>query len=358
MRAAIAYEFGQPFQIETVGLAPPGPGEVRARVRAVAICHSDITFANGGWGGVLPAVYGHEAAGEVLEIGEGVTGLAPGDPVVITMVRHCGECPSCGRGLSGVCETRVPLDAASPLSGKAGPLHQGLKTGAFAEEVVVHASQVVPTRGAVSMEAASLLACGVITGYGAVVNSAAMPAGSDAVVIGTGGVGLNAVQAAAIAGARSVIAIDLDAARLEAASRFGATHKVNGREDDAAERVREITKGRGADFVFVTTGAPSAIDQSFGMLAPGGAAVLVGVPALGAVSHFDPVTLTSSAQRVIGSKLAANIQRDIPDLIALYQNGRLKLDELVSNRFPFERINDAMDATRRGEGLRNVVMID
>jgi len=357
MRAAIATEFGKPFAIEDIALAPPGPGEVRCAVRAVAICHSDIVFADGGWGGALPAVYGHEAAGEVLETGAGVTGLKPGDRVVITMLRHCGACPSCARGLHGSCETKFPIASHSPLSRAGGPVAHGLGTGAFAEEVVVHESQLVAVGPDIGFETASLLACGVITGYGAVANSAAMPQGADAVIIGAGGVGLNAVQGAAIRGARRVIAVDLDETKLDAAIAFGATHRVNGREEDAVERVREITGGRGADYVFVTVGVPAAFDQSYGMLAPGGTSVLVGVAALGAVSRFDPVALTAGSQRIIGSKLACDIKRDIPALIGLYREGRLKLDELISARFPFERINEAMDAGRRGEGLRNVVTL-
>lgn len=358
MRAAICREFGQPLSIETVNLAPPGPGAVRCRVRAVAICHSDIIFAEGGWGGDLPAVYGHEAAGEVLETGPGVTGLTPGDRVVITMLRHCGTCPCCARGLHGSCEGTLPIDASPPLSQGKSAVKQGLDTGAFAEEVVVDASQLVKIDADIPLESAALLACGVITGYGAVANTAKMPPGMDVVVIGTGGVGLNAVQGAVLHGAKRVIAVDLDDAKLDAAMAFGATHRINGRDKDAVLHVLAITRRRGADYVFVTVGAPAAFDQSYQMLAPGGTSVLVGVAALGAESRFDPVALTSGSQRILGSKLACDIGRDIPELIRLYRAGRLKLDELVTARYPFERINDAMDAARRGDGLRNVVMMD
>lgn len=358
MRAAVCREFGKPFTIEDLALAPPQRGEVRCAVRAAAICHSDITFAEGGWGGSLPAVYGHEASGVVLEVGPMVHGLAPGDRVVITMVRHCGACPCCTRGLHGACESHFPLDGASPiLAADGSQITQGLRTGAFAEEVVVEASQLVKIPDDIPFDIASLLACGVITGWGAVVNTAAVPPGANVAIIGTGGVGLNAVQGARLAAARRVIGIDLEDAKLEAAAAFGATHMINGREEDAVERVAQITETRGVDFAFVTVGAPQAFDQSYAMLAPGGAAVLVGVAALGAQSTFDPVTLTSAAQRILGSKLAADIHRDIPALIALYREGSLKLDELVTRHFPFEEINAAMDASRRGEGLRNVVMI-
>jgi len=358
MRAAVCREFGQPFRIEEASLEAPGRGEVRCAVQVAAICHSDITFAEGGWGGSLPAIFGHEAAGVVLECGPVVNGLKPGDRVVITMVRHCGSCPCCSRGLFGACESHFPLDGASPIIAPDGTqIAQGLRTAAFAEEVVVEASQLVRIDDTVDFATASLLACGVITGWGAVTNTAAVPPGADVVVVGSGGVGLNAIQAARLAGAHRVIAVDLMDERLAAAEDFGATHRINGREEDAVEAVLKITATRGTDYAFVTVGAPQAFDQSYAMLAPGGTSVLVGVAPLGAQSTFDPIALNSGAQRILGSKLAANIQRDIPYLLSLYREGRFKLDELVSTRFPFEEINDAMAASKRGEGVRNVVMI-
>lgn len=358
MHAAVTRAFGQPLTIEPVDLDPPGRGAVRCAVRAVAICHSDLTYHSGGWGGALPAVWGHEAAGEVLETGPGVDRLAVGDRVVITMVRHCGTCPCCSRGLHGVCETPFGLDSVSPIRLADGSrATQGLRTGAFAEQVVVDASQLVPIDDDVGFDTASLLACGVITGYGAVTRTAAMPAGADVAVIGTGGVGLNAVQGAVIGGANRVIAVDLSAGKLAAAEAFGATHAVNSADQDPVAAVRALTGGRGVDFVFVTVGAPQAIDQSFAMLGPGGTSVVVGVPALGAVSRFDPVSLTSGAHRILGSKLAADIHRDIPMLVDRWRDGTLKLEALITRRLGFEDINEAIDTARRGEGLRTVVMI-
>ena len=359
MRAAICREFGKPFEIVEVELAPPGPGEVRARVEAVAICHSDVTFAEGGWGGDLPAVYGHEAAGVVTEVGAGVTDFAPGDRVVITLVRNCGTCPCCQRNLRGSCETAFPLDAKSPLSLSDGaPIKHGLKTAAFAEEVVVEQSQLVKMGDGIGFDVASLLACGVITGWGAVVNTAQLPPGKDVVVIGTGGVGLNAVQAAAMAGSRQVIAVDLAVDKLVAAKLFGATEVINGAETDAGKAVRALTGGRGADFVFVTVGAVAAMDRSYRMLAPGGAAVLVGMADAKSTSTFNPLALSDSSRRILGSKMGhSDIRVDIPKLIALYRDGKLKLDELVTHRYPFDDINTAMDNVRNGVGLRNVIMM-
>jgi S-(hydroxymethyl)glutathione dehydrogenase/alcohol dehydrogenase len=327
-------------------------------VRAVAICHSDVIYADGGWGGELPAVYGHEAAGEVTEVGAGVSEFSPGDHVVITLVRNCGTCPCCERNLRGSCESTFPLDAKGPLTSPDGrAIKQGLRTAAFAEEVVVEQSQVVRIGEDIGFDVASLLACGVITGYGAVTNTAAVPPGKDVVVIGTGGVGLNAVQAAVLTGSKRVIAIDLTADKLAAAKEFGATHVIDGSTEDAVKVVRELTGGRGADFVFVTVGAVQAMKQSYVMLAPGGASVLVGMASADARSTFNPLSLSDSSRRILGSKMGhCDIRVEIPHLIALYREGKLKLDELITARYRFEEINTAMDNVRAGTGLRNVII--
>ena len=199
MKAAVCREHGKPLVIETIELDAPQAGEVKIKLAACAICHSDIIFMDGGWGGEVPAVYGHEAAGVVDVIGPGVTAVKPGDHVVVTLIRSCGHCFYCARGDQHICETRFPLDANSPLHDKNGEdIVHGLRTGAFAEYVVVEQSQIVPIPEEISFECASLLACGVITGLGAVVNTARVPAGSTVVVIGTGGVGLNSVQGATL----------------------------------------------------------------------------------------------------------------------------------------------------------------
>lgn len=357
IQAAICREFGAPFTLENVTLAPPGSGEVSVSIRACAICHSDIIFADGGWGGDLPAIYGHEASGIVESVGPNVSGFRPGDRVIVTMVRSCGTCPCCSHGMPGSCETTFPRDSGSPISGPEGsPIKQGLKTAAFANKVLVDQSQLVRFDDEVGFDVAALLACGVITGYGAVANTAKIWSGSDVVVIGAGGVGLNAVQGAAILEAGRVIAVDIDDSRLATASQFGATHGINSKTIDVKQAVFEMTNGRGADYVFVTVGSPPVIDTSVTLLAPGGAAVLVGIPASGATAGYDPVTLASSSQKILGSKVGeSDIRTDLPHLIALYKQGILKLDELISGRFPFERINDAIAAARSGQGLRYVL---
>jgi Zn-dependent alcohol dehydrogenase len=360
MKAAVCRQFGQPLEIEEVELAAPGPGEVEVRIRACAICHSDILYASGAWGGELPAIYGHEAAGVVERIGDGVGHVAPGDHVVVTLVRSCGRCACCEQGYYGSCEGQFRLDGQTPLKDASGrAIVQGLRTAAFAERAVVDASQVVQIKASVPFASASLLACGVITGFGAVTNTAAVPTGASVVVIGTGGVGLNSVQAAAISGARMVVAIDLADDKLSAAKRLGATHVINSGTSDSVEAVRALTDGRGADYVFVTVGARAAFDSSYRMLARGGAAVLVGMAPVGVNSEFDPLTLAGDSQRILGSKMgSSNIHRDIPNLVSLYEQGRLALDELVTRCYALDEVNAAMAAVERGEALRNVIVFD
>lgn len=358
MRAAVCRAFGQPLAIEEIELAPPGPGEVRVRVAACAICHSDIYYMDGAWGGALPAVYGHEAAGVVEEVGPGVAHLQPGDHAVVTLIRSCGRCVSCAQGAQVFCEAVFPLDQRSPLTSKSGQaIAHGLRTGAFAEHVVVEASQAAAIGKDVPLESASLVACGVLTGVGAVINTARVGAGAAVIVIGCGGVGLNSVQGARLAGCSAIIAVDLSDSKLEAAWRFGATHILNPQRDDLSSRVADITQGRKADYVFVTVGAKSAVEQAFGLMRRGGSTIIVGMPAAGVTTSFDPGWLAADGQRIVGCKMgSARVQIDVPKLIGFYRQRRLKLDELISGRYPLERINEAVDSVRRGEALRNVIV--
>jgi S-(hydroxymethyl)glutathione dehydrogenase/alcohol dehydrogenase len=361
MKAAVCRAFGQPLTIEEVDLAPPRAGEVRVRLAACAICHSDILYADGAWGGALPAVYGHEAAGVVEEVGDGVAHLKPGDHAVVTLIRSCGHCPSCARGAQVLCETTFPLDAQSPLTLHATGemLTQGLRTAAFAEQVVVEASQAVAIPPDVPLDCAALLACGVLTGVGAVVNTARVRPGDAVVVIGAGGVGLNAVQGAVLAGAAPIVALDLSPAKREAALRFGATQAMDPAADDVAGFIRALNGGRLADWAFVTVGAKSAMEQATGLIGRGGAVVVVGMPPSGVTASYDPGWLAADEQRILGSKMgSARVRIDIPHLVAAYQQGRLKLDELITARYPLEQINEAIAAVKRGEALRNVIVFE
>ncbi|MBY6136146.1 Zn-dependent alcohol dehydrogenase [Nocardioides marinus] len=359
IKAAVCREFGAPLVIEEVLLAPPAMGEVEVTLDAVAICHSDISFADGAWGGHLPAVYGHEAAGIVSAVGAGVQGFVEGDAVVVTLIRSCGSCPSCAGGKPTICET--PHDTVNgPLkTADGGTLEQAMACGAFAEKVVVDQRQIVKIPADMPRDAAALVSCGVITGVGAVVNAAQLRPGQDAVVIGAGGVGLNAIQGARIAGARRIVAVDMSAEKLEIAREFGATHGVLATEDKPWKAAQAALGGRGADAVLITVGAIPAYEQAPRYLARGGRAVMIGMPHSGAKAAYEPVVLAAVGQGLIGSKMGdVVIQRDIPWMIDLYQQGRLKLDELISGRWTLEQINEAIADTRTGSAKRNVIVFD
>ncbi len=354
IRAAVCHAFAEPLVIEELDLAPPGPGEVEVTLKACAICHSDIAFADGAWGGVLPAVYGHEASGEVTALGEGAAGYALGDRVIVTLIKSCGTCPTCGAGLPAICPE---AGAATPLKTTGGSdVHRALYCGAFAEKVVVDTSQIARIPAAIPFDAASLLSCGVITGVGAVVNAARLRPGEDAVVIGAGGVGLNAIQGARLAGAGRIVAVDLTEAKLEDAREFGATDGILAGEGDPAEAVKTLL-GKGADAVFVTVGATPVFNAAPNFLAPGGRVVLVGIPPSGQPATYAPDVISSAGQSLIGTKMGNTVlARDIPWLTGLYLQGRLKLDELISNRWNLDQINEAIADTRTGKARRNVIV--
>lgn len=358
MKAAICYEFGQPLVIENVELSPPHAGEVQVNLTACAICHSDILYMDGGWGGTLPAIYGHEAAGIIEKTGPGVTLVEIGEPVVVSLIRSCGRCYFCAQAQPYLCPATFPLDYENRIHTKTGrPLHQGLRTAAFAEKVVVHESQLVKVSPDMPLDRASLLACGVITGLGAVTNTAHVPAGSSVVVIGAGGVGLNSIQGAALCGAQPIIAVDLVDGKLSAAKTFGATHTINPAKEDVLETVKLLTQGRGTDYVFETAGSARAMELGATLLKRGGALVLVGMPASGVQMQFEAANFVHNNQHILSSKMgAARPQVDIPKLAALYQQGRIKLDELITARYPLEQINEAVSAVKRGDALRNVIV--
>jgi S-(hydroxymethyl)glutathione dehydrogenase / alcohol dehydrogenase len=358
VRAAVCRAFGEPLVIEEIEIEAPRRGELRVEIAACAICQSDIHYVQGAWGGELPAVYGHEAAGVVVEIGAGVEGFAPGDHVVVTLIRACGACEACARGEEVLCGTTFPLDERSPLNARDGsPIVQGLRTGAFAEQVVVDASQAVVVPASIPFDRAALLACGVITGFGAAVNTARVEPGSSVVVVGTGGVGLNAVQGAAIAGAATIIAVDPAPAKRDASIVFGATHTVNPSADDIARVVAGLTGGRGVDTVIVTVGAPQPIEHSPSLLRRGGTMVIVGMPPSGVTASIDPGAVANEGHRIVGSKMgAARIAADIPYLVSLYRDGRLRLDELISDRGPLDRINELLAGASNGASIRNVIV--
>ncbi|WP_102226475.1 Zn-dependent alcohol dehydrogenase [Acidimangrovimonas sediminis] len=355
IRAAVCHAFNEKLKIETVQLAPPGPGEVEVTIDAVAICHSDISFAEGAWGGTLPAVYGHEGAGRITAIGDGVTGYAPGDHVLVTLIRACGTCEPCACGDPTHCATPYDRDNGPLKTAEGSTLSHGLACGAFAEKAVVHHSQIAPYPAEIPAASACLLSCGAITGIGAVVNTARTRPGDVVVVIGAGGVGLNAIQGARIAGAARIIAVDMSEEKLAAARDFGATDGILATEAKPWSAAKKLA-GRGADAVFVTVGAIPAYDTAARYLAPGGKLVAVGMPHSGAKSSYEPVILAATGQNMMGSLMGDTIlKRDIRWMVDLYQQGRLKLDELVTKTYPLDQINEAIADTKSGRARRNVI---
>jgi S-(hydroxymethyl)glutathione dehydrogenase/alcohol dehydrogenase len=358
LRAAICYEFKKPLVVEEIEMGSPGKGEVKVRYAATAICHSDLHNISGDFSPDLPVLAGHESAGYVEEVGKGVTSVKPGDHVIVSTVAYCGNCRYCRLGLYHMCVLQKTIDSKKHLKTKTGqPLNTMSMVGGFAEQSIVLESQVTRIPPDLPLDRAALLACGVITGFGAVVNRAKVPALSGVAVIGTGGVGLNAVQGASVSGAYPIIAVDTLDNKLEAAEIFGATHTVNAKQEDVVAAVRELTDGWGVDYVFTTVATDTAIRQGVAMLAKRGTVVIIGVPSAGATFTFSPFEFLDDEKTLTACFMGSvNPSIDIPKLVALYRAGHLKLDELISGRYPLERINEAIASLEKGEALRNVIV--
>jgi S-(hydroxymethyl)glutathione dehydrogenase / alcohol dehydrogenase len=357
MKAAVCYEVNKPLVVEDIVLDPPKQSEVKVKVAATAICHSDIHFFKGEMPQATPFVGGHETAGWVEEVGPGVTGFKKGDPVVLFFVASCGKCKYCLTGHPNRCSSHLPMETETRMHTKKGQnIGMLIMTASFAEYTIVDQSQLVKIPADIPMDKACLLACGVLTGYGAVVNRAKVTAGSSCVIVGAGGVGLNAIQTAALTGAYPVIAVDVSDNKLEAAKVFGATHVINSKKEDAAKAVQALT-GDGADYVFVTVGSAAAISQGIMLSRPGGTAVIIGLPKFTDNAEFSPYLLVRYERNIIGSFIGSgDLRLEIPRLVDLYKAGKIKLDELISGRFPLEKINEAIDQVVKGEALRNVIV--
>jgi S-(hydroxymethyl)glutathione dehydrogenase/alcohol dehydrogenase len=355
MKAAVLYEAKQPLVVEEVDVDSPGPGEVSVRLGATAICHSDIHFFEGDVPLRGAGIAGHECAGIVEAVGAAVTSVKPGDHVVMAPITGgCGRCTNCMLGMRHLCQ-------ASPRS---GPHHRNKRgdpllplagpVGGLAEVTVVSELQTAKVSDDLPMQVACLLGCGVLTGFGAVVNRAQVKPFQSVAVIGTGGVGLNAIQGAAFSGAHPVIAVDLLDNKLEAARTFGATHTVNASRIDAVQGVKDVTDGRGVDFSFIMAASSKAVRQAFEMLGPRGTAVMVQITS-GDMSEFAPREFIGE-RMFTGSMLGSTrLQLDVPRYVEIYKAGRLKLDELVTVCFPLERVNEAVESSKSGAPLRNVI---
>ncbi len=359
MKAAVCYEYGKPLVVEEVDLDPPKKGEVKVRLAATAVCHSDIHIIKGELpGGKLPLVAGHESSGYIEEIGEGVSQVKVGDPVVLSLLCACGQCRYCTMGMPHLCEFKWPLSTESRLHTKKGEnITHGIKTATFAEYAVVDQSQTVPIPADMPMEAASLLACGVITGFGAVVNRARVRPGESAVVVGCGGVGINSIQGAKFCGAYPIIAVDVLDNKLQMARSFGATHSVNAKNTDPIKAVRDITGGRGADFVFITVGNSEAVKQGIAICGPRGTTVCIGLPPVQQTMSISPHEFIRFEKTLTGSFMGTTrLKIEIPQLVDFYKTGNLKLKELITAYYPLDRINEAIESVVKGEALRNVIV--
>jgi S-(hydroxymethyl)glutathione dehydrogenase/alcohol dehydrogenase len=364
VKGAVCKEMKKPLIIEDLTMDAPGPGKVKIRVAAAAICGSDIHSVKGEHGSMtLPAVFGHEVSGYVEEIGEGVTYVQPGDAVVCTLVKAgCGQCYNCLKGNFHLCmkygfEFNQPSAYLNKegvrLGSMAGPYAGFVEYTLAPEQCLVKIPKDIP------MDSAALIGCGVISGFYGVLNAAKAGPFESVVVMGAGGVGLNALQGANFVGAHPVIAIDTVDYKLDSAKGFGATHTINSKtEKDPVAKVKEITGNRGADYVIVTVAGIEPKRVAFNMLGRGGTCVFIGHGVGEMLSKWDAVefvggkVLTGSAMGRINTRL------DIPNLIEIYKAGRLNLDELISNRYPLEKINEAIASTEGGGALRNVIMFE
>jgi len=361
-RAAVLRRTGTPLAVETVTLDAPSPGDVLVRTVAASICHTDLEVIEGELRYPLPMVLGHEVAGVVEEVGSGVSSLAPGDPVALHWNPHCGHCFYCDAGQPILCEPYARNRALGThfdgrhrhrLHGES--LNVLMYLGGFAEYCLVPEQSAVRMPDGMPLDRACLLGCGVMTGFGAATRGAPVAAGESGAVIGCGAIGLSALQGARIAGAGSVVAIDRNPARLETAAALGADETVDASGADAAARVRERTAGRGADVVFEAAGNEDAFRLSMTVCRPGGRVVWLGKVNVDREVRFRWGTLMGERRVVRSSYGGARPHRDFPLMARAYLDGRLRLDELVTDRVPLERINDGFDALRAGRAIRTVV---
>jgi NDMA-dependent alcohol dehydrogenase len=362
--AAVLYEAGRKFEIRDVDVAAPRAGEVLVRMAAGGVCHSDLHVMTGHLAAPLPAILGHEGAGVVAEVGPGVTSVRAGDHVIPLWRVSCGECEHCSGGRPALCAAGLEirrtgrlLDGTSRFTADGAEIKHFNGVSTFSAYSVIPERAVLRIPDDLPLDRAALLGCAVITGVGAVFNCAKVRPGSSVVVVGTGGVGLNVVQGAAMAGAEKIIAVDLHDRKLEFAKQFGATHGVNASAGDPVAAVRELTGGRGVDYAFEVIGLPTTMRQAYDCLAKRGLCVVVGVSPFTAEVSVPVMSLVFEERMLTGSIYgSARPRHEIPKLIDLYRAGKLKLDELLTRSYPFKQINEAYEALERGEVARSVVL--
>jgi Zn-dependent alcohol dehydrogenase len=363
--AAVLHAFGEPQSVEPVVLRDPGRGEVLVRVVAAGVCHSDVGQADGEWGFPLPAVLGHEGAGIVEAVGPGVEDVEVGRRVVLSLAPGCGRCRHCAAGhpircqaaLAAMGEGRLTT-GPSPIRGREGSIAAYSLLACFAAHAIVAADSVIPLPEGVPADVAALIGCAVITGFGAAAETLAVPAGSRGAVIGVGGVGVNAIQGARVQGATEIVAVDRSGARLEQAVRFGATETVDAGDEATLAALRRAAPAEGFDWAIVTVGNPDAMRFGIDVTRPGGVTGVVGLMSEGSPVPVDLLDVVNYEKTIRGSAYGSLSPRLlVPRIAALYLEGRLLLDELVSARLPLEGVNEAFDLCRRAEGLRTVLAV-
>ena len=359
------YATSRPFTIEDVELDPPGERELLVAVKAASICHSDLSTVNGNRPRQMPMVIGHEAAGEVVECGAGITDLRPGDHVVLVFAPSCGECLACREGHPGRCEPGQAANSAGTLIGghvrisqNGQPVHHHVGVSAFAHHCVVNRGSVVKVDDQLPWDQAALFGCAVLTGVGAALNTAKVFPGATVAVVGLGGVGLNALFGARVAGASQVIAIDVHDDKLELALSFGATAAVNAKDDQAVQKVKGLTNG-GVDFGFEMAGSVQAMELAYRVTRRGGTTVTAGLPHPDARWLLQHVNLTAEERTVKGSYVGSCVpSRDMPRYIDLFRKGMLPVDKLMSAHLTLDQINEGFDALAGGHTVRQIVMME
>jgi len=362
MGLPLPYAQSRPLAIETVELEPPGPFEVLVQVKAAGLCHSDLSVINGDRARPLPMVLGHEAAGVVETLGPGVDDLKPGDHVVMVFVPSCGHCLPCAEGRPALCEPAFAANTAGTLlSGARRLAHNGsalnhlLGVAAFADHVTVSRRSLVKVDRSLSFEHAALFGCAVLTGVGAVVNTANLRSGQSAAIVGLGGVGLAGLLGAAAAGASKIVAVDVNADKLALAKKLGATHTVNGRDGDAVEQVKAASGG-GVDFAFDFAGSVQALETAYRITRRGGTTVSAGLPNPKHSFALPALNLVAEERTLKGSYIGTCVPlRDIPRYVALFQQGKLPVDKLLTGRLKLDDINEGFDRLHNGEAIRQVV---
>jgi alcohol dehydrogenase len=362
MGAASPYTYSKPLRIEEIELDPPRHGEVLVRIAAAGLCHSDLSVINGDRPRPMPMALGHEAAGVVQALGPGVDDLEVGDHVVMVFVPGCGHCLPCAEGRPALCEPAAAANLAGSLLGGGYRLHCGherihhhLGCSAFAEHAVVSRRSLVKIDPELPLVEAALFGCAVLTGVGAVVNTAKVPAGASVGVVGLGGVGLAALLGAGLAGARQIVAVDLSAAKRRTALELGATHAFDAADPGCVEAVKSASEG-GLDYVFEMAGSVKALEAAWAMTRRGGTTVSAGLPDAASRVSLSPEALVAEERSLKGSYIGTCVPvRDIPRYISLYRQGRLPVDRLLSGTIPLERINEGFDRLRQGEVTRLVV---